>query len=53
MNIDLAVKGLAAIAGLICGLAQVYTNGKTLVKMATTDENAEQSESSSSQIEEV
>ena len=51
MSIDFAVKVIAAIAGLVCGLTQTYMNGKALYTMATTNETEESTESNSSQEE--
>ena len=53
MNIDLTVKVIAAVAGLVCGLTQTYANGKTLYKMAKTGETGESAEDNDSQMEEV
>ena len=53
MNIDLAIKIVAAVAGLVCGLTQTYTNGKALYHMATESETAESTENSDSQVEGV
>ena len=52
MNIDLAVKAIAAIAGLVCGLTQTYMNGKTLYQMANANKTTEESSESTKSQEE-